>query len=304
MPDLNYEIRNYREQFNAERFRGFTAVFRETDLWIGVDRNSLRSKTEKRGKPGSRIDSPDLITRQSNTEYLKSSKGLTEKSDLFSQSGDSIIENMKELTLQKIKELRRKLDDYILTEPQFVNSLIPFYPGKDAPAEAVEMAEAASVAGIGPMSSVAGLFAREAGLNILKNFSPEEVIIENGGDIFAVVKDKLILSVFAGKSPLSDKTGLVIPPGTGQIGICTSAGTVGPSLSFGRADAVVVVCKNILLADAFATALGNEVKSADDIERVLNISEKYPEIISVVIICNDKIGIRGIYDIKILKHTK
>jgi len=251
-----YEIRKYREQFNVKRFAGFSVIFRESDLWIGVDRESLLN---------------------------------------------FIIDEMKELTLQKIKELRKNLDDYISEEPQFAKSLDPFIPGKFAPSEAVEMAEAAAKAGIGPMSAVAGLFAREAGLEILQNFSPLELVIENGGDIFAVVKDELVLSVFAGKSPLSGKTGLIIPPGTGRIGVCTSAGTVGPSLSFGKADAVVVACKDILLADAFATALGNLVKNPDDIERVLDISRRYPEIISVLIICGDKMGVRGDYEVKIIK---
>jgi len=301
MSDRNYEIRNYRKHFNTERFRGFTAVFRETDLWIGVDQASLRNIANNRIISESQTTSYEQIINHSESWNPESSKTHANNNNFCNHSRDLLIENMKELTLQKIKELRNKLDDYILTEPQFAKSLIPFSPAKDAPAEAVEMAEAAAMAGTGPMSSVAALFAREAGLTILKNFSPEELVIENGGDIFAVVKDKLVLSVFAGKSALSDKIGLVIPPGTGQIGICTSAGTVGPSLSFGRADAVVVVCRNILLADAFATALGNEVKSADDVEKMLDISGKYPEIISVVIICNDKLGIRGIYDMKIIK---
>ena len=90
-------------------------------------------------------------------------------------------------------------------------------------------------------------------------------------------------------------------PEKGKMGICTSAGTVGPSLSFGKADAVVVVCEDVLLADAFATAFGNKVKSPNDVEKVINQSEKYPEILSLLIICEDKIGIKGDFEIKILK---
>jgi ApbE superfamily uncharacterized protein (UPF0280 family) len=208
---------------------------------------------------------------------------------------------MKEIAFDKIKELRTRLDEYILTEPFFKKSLKPFQPSENAPIEAKEMAAAAAKAGVGPMASVAGLFAREVGEKLLQNFSVEEMVIENGGDIFVILKNELFLSVFAGESPLSERIGLVIPPEKGKMGICTSAGTVGPSLSFGKADAVVVICEDVLQADAYATAVGNMVKSQNDVEKVINKSEKYSEILSLLIICEDKIGIRGEYEIRILK---
>jgi len=213
----------------------------------------------------------------------------------------SFKEEMKEIALLKIKELRTKLDAYILEEPFFKKSLKPFQPAENAPSEAKEMAAAAEKAGVGPMAAVAGLFAREVGETLLQNFSVEEMVIENGGDIFVLLKNELVLSVFAGESPLSERIGLVIPAEKSKLGICTSAGTVGPSLSFGKADAVVVICEDSVLADAFATAFGNKVKSPNDMEKVINQSEKYPEILSMLIICEDKVGVRGDYEIKILK---
>jgi len=208
---------------------------------------------------------------------------------------------MKEIAFDKIKELRTRLDEYILTEPFFKKSLKPFQPSENAPIEAKEMAAAAAKSGVGPMASVAGLFAREVGETLLQNFLIDEMVIENGGDIFVILKNELFLSVFAGESPLSERIGLVIPPEKGKMGICTSAGTVGPSLSFGKADAVVVICEDVLQADAYATAVGNMVKSPNDVEKVINQSEKYSEILSLLIICEDKIGIRGEYEIRILK---
>ena len=213
----------------------------------------------------------------------------------------SFKEEMKEISLLKINELRTKLDVYIIEEPFFKKSLKPFQPAENAPSEAKEMAVAAEKAGVGPMAAVAGLFAREVGETLLKNFSVEEMVIENGGDIFVLLKNELVLSVFAGESPLSERIGLVIPAEKSKLGICTSAGTVGPSLSFGKADAVVVICEDSVLADAFATAFGNKVKSPNDVEKVINQSEKYPEILSMLIICEDKVGVRGDYEIRILK---
>ncbi len=213
----------------------------------------------------------------------------------------SFNEQMKEVAQAKMETLRKKFDDYIAAEPFFKKSLKPFHPSENAPKEAIEMAVAAEKAGIGPMSAVAALFAREIGEEILKNFSVEELVIENGGDIYVLLKNDLVLSVFAGESILSERIGLVIPAQNNKLGICTSAGTVGPSISYGVADAVVVVCEDILLADAFATALGNKVKSPDHVEKVIKQAEKYPEIQSLLIICEDKIGVKGENEIRILK---
>ncbi len=214
---------------------------------------------------------------------------------------DSFQPEMEKIALEKIKLLRDKFDKYIQAEPFFKKSLKPFNPTEIAPPEAIEMAMAAEKAGIGPMSAVAGLFAREVGEEILRNFIVDEIVVENGGDIYVLLKDELVLSVFAGDSILSERIGLIIPPGKNKFGICTSAGTVGPSISYGKADAVVIICDDILLADAFATALGNKVKSPNDIEKVIKQSEKYPEILSLLIICEDKIGIRGDYEMRVLK---
>lgn len=214
---------------------------------------------------------------------------------------DSFREEMKEIAFQKMKSLREKFDSYIQQEPFFKKSLKPYKPSENAPEEAIEMAVAAEKAGIGPMSAVAGLFAREIGESILKSFPVQEMVIENGGDIYVLLKDEMVLSVFAGESILSERIGLVIPAENQKLGICTSAGTVGPSLSYGKADAVVVVCEDILLADALATALGNKVKSPDHVEKVIKQAENFPEILSLLIICKDKIGIKGENEIRILK---
>ncbi len=84
---------------------------------------------------------------------------------------ESFNDKMPEVALNKIKSLRNQLDEYIKTEPFFVKSLKPFQPAETAPSEAIEMAVAAEKAGIGPMSAVAGLFAREVGEEIIQNFS-------------------------------------------------------------------------------------------------------------------------------------
>jgi ApbE superfamily uncharacterized protein (UPF0280 family) len=244
---------------------------------------------------------PRTYRTQFNTERFKGFAVTHLETDLWiGVDPESFKKEMKEAALEKIVSLRKTFDDYIASEPFFKKSLKPFQPKDEAPKEAKEMAVAAEKAGIGPMSAVAGLFAREVGEALLQKFLVNEILVENGGDIFADLKNELVLSVFAGESILSERIGLVIPAQS-HLGICTSAGTVGPSLSYGKADAVVVVCNDILLADALATALGNKVKSPDHVEKVIKQAENFPEIQSLLIICEDKIGVKGENEIRILK---
>jgi hypothetical protein len=82
-------------------------------------------------------------------------------------------------------------------------------------------------------------------------------------------------------------------------GICTSSGTVGPSISFGKADAVTIVSSSATFADAAASCIGNMIKSADDIHLGLKRCEAFPEVKGVVIITGDKMGVYG--DLELVK---
>jgi ApbE superfamily uncharacterized protein (UPF0280 family) len=77
------------------------------------------------------------------------------------------------------------------------------------------------------------------------------------------------------------------------LGICTSSGTVGHSLSLGSADAVIALSSSAALADAAATALGNMVKIADDIPAAVEKAQSIEGLYGVVIIVGNKMGIWG-----------
>ncbi|NQU86788.1 MAG: UPF0280 family protein [Mariniphaga sp.] len=245
---------------------------------------------------------PRLYRQQFNKDRFYSFVTIHRETDLWiGIDNASYVPEMEDRAYKKVVELRKKLDKFIIEFPEFEKSINPVLPGKETIPEAREMAYMATKTGIGPMATVAGLFAQEVGKDILKNFQVKELIIENGGDIFFQLKEDLVLSVYAGKSALSEKIGIQISALETPLGVCTSAGTVGPSLSFGKADAVMVACKNIILADALATAFGNKMKSASNIDAVLKLSEEYPEILSLVIICEGKVGIRSNFEVKVLK---
>lgn len=214
---------------------------------------------------------------------------------------DSFQEEMKAAALTKVKELRAILETYLLIDPVFGKTFEPRRVEPNAPEIVRIMAEAAERAGVGPMAAVAGAFSEAVGRYLMDRFDIQELVVENGGDIFLKINRNLLMSVFAGNSPLSEKIGIEIPAEESPLGVCTSAGTVGPSVSFGKADAAMIVCKNTALADAFATGFGNRVKTPEDVQTVINQTEQFPEIRSAVLICRDKIGIRGKFEMKLIK---
>jgi uncharacterized protein len=200
--------------------------------------------------------------------------------------------NLETQALESIKRHRQPLEDYIKGHPDFYHSLEPVEAEEGAPPIVTDMAEAAETAGVGPMAAVAGAVAEAVGRDLL-SFSPE-IIVENGGDIFMKTARKRKVGIFAGaKSPFSGKIALEIDPEDCPLGICTSSGTVGPSLSFGYADAVIILAGSAALADAAATAVGNNIKTAADIDREIGQAGSRYGISGLVIIKDDRIGLWG-----------
>jgi len=186
---------------------------------------------------------------------------------------------------------RAALEGYIQRHPGFSAAMQPYPVENDAPGIVREMAEAAAKAGVGPMAAVAGAIAERVGRALLE-FSPE-VIVENGGDIFLKSRKKRTVGIYAGKSPFSDRLALEIQASETPLGICTSSGTVGHSISFGKADAVIVLAPCTALADAAATAIGNLIKEESDIPQGLDFAREIDGLRGVVIIKNEKMALWG-----------
>lgn len=186
---------------------------------------------------------------------------------------------------------RQEIEQYIERAPEFARALAPVSVADDAPPIVREMAAAAAAAGVGPMAAVAGALAEHVGRALLDH-SPQ-VIVENGGDLFIASTAPRTVAIFAGESPLSERVGLAVKPEQTPIGVCSSSGTVGPSLSLGRADAAVALAPSAALADAAATALGNLVHSAADIRAALDRAQAIPDLLGAVIIIGDQMGAWG-----------
>jgi uncharacterized protein len=215
----------------------------------------------------------------------------------------SFHKEIVELARKEVIKLRKQMEDYIFHHPEFKTSLKPVDPAPEASGPIKAMIASGFRTHTGPMASVAGMFAHEIGEKIRHHFPVRELVIENGGDFFIFLREDLLMTVYAGASPLSEKIAVIVPASETPCGICTSSGTVGPSLSFGKADAVMVACYSPILADGWATALANRVKSSSDIEAVLKYSEQFPEILSLVIICGDKTGIRGNFEVRFIHSS-
>jgi len=205
--------------------------------------------------------------------------------------------SMEADTYAMLVELRRSMDAYLLMDPAYKAALTPYDAGLEAPNILKEMSRVSHKTGIGPMSAVAGAVAR----HVAEFLGTNEVIVENGGDIYAQACSDMDISVFAGQSPLSEKIGLHIPAADFPLGICTSSGTVGPSLSLGRADAVMIVCKDVMLADSYATAMANRIKTVNDLQPVIDRISAIPEILGAIAVKDDRMAITGQFELRLFK---
>lgn len=200
------------------------------------------------------------------------------------------------LARDAVLRYRIQVENHISRDPDFLHSLVPLAEAPLAPKIVREMIAAGRAASVGPMAAVAGAVAEFVGRDLLGR-GCDEVMVENGGDIFLHRKTSCVAAVFAGESPLSQRIGITIPAHLMPLGICTSSGTVGHSLSLGRADAVTVLAASTPLADAAATRLGNEVKSARDIEHALGVGRGIPGLLGILIVVGGQLGVWGEFEL-------
>ncbi|MDD5680472.1 MAG: UPF0280 family protein [Candidatus Omnitrophica bacterium] len=186
---------------------------------------------------------------------------------------------------------RRDILDYIDKNRAFRDSFEPIKMDDSAPDIAKEMIKKSAIAGVGPMAGVAGAVAEYVGREIL-NYSPE-AIVENGGDIFmSSLKDR-IMAVYAGKSRLSGKVKIRLAAKKMPLGIATSSGTVGPSISFGNTDATLIISHDAILSDCVATGTGNRVNTPEDFNKAIDYARAIKGILGVLIILGDKMATWG-----------
>lgn len=194
-----------------------------------------------------------------------------------------------------ILEQRLVLERYIEQDPFFQTTYEPLLCKVDAPEIVKLMCSAGETAGIGPMSAVAGTVSYLTAKYLLENGS-KWAVVENGGDIAMKVDEPYTIGLYAGESGPRN-VGLQIQPTDGILGICTSSGTVGHSVSLGVSDAATVISYDIPLADSCATLLGNQVKERnptdEQMDSYLDSIKDKPGIQGALLMVGEKIAMWG-----------
>jgi len=221
------------------------------------------------------------------TDDLIKFEVIVKETDLLIRAEKDFSKEARESVLK----YRHQLETYMAKNPAFQRSLVPLKENPYAPEIVREMIQTSQLAGVGPMAAVAGAMAECVSRDLIK--LSKELIVENGGDIYLVTSRERTIGIYAGNSPLSLKIGILISPEETPLGVCTSSGTVGPSLSFGKADAVCILARSSALADAVATAVGNIVEEEKDIESGLERGREIEGVLGTLIIIEEKMGVWG-----------
>lgn len=221
------------------------------------------------------------------TDKLTTFRVVVQETDLLVHAARKLVAETKELVL----EHRGYVEAYIKIHPEFMTTLDPWRLEGPAPNIISDMIVAGRDAGVGPMAAIAGAIAEHVGLGLLN--ITDQVIVENGGDIFIKTNTPATVGIFAGASPLSMQVGIQLDCEKKPVAVCTSSGTLGHSLSLGKADAVCVVAESCALADAAATSIGNLIQTPADINGAISAGKRIARIKGIVIIAGEKIGAWG-----------
>lgn len=186
--------------------------------------------------------------------------------------------------------LRSQIKSHILSDRDFLVSLEPLEnDDEDLPAVVSKMYESSAHANVGPMACVAGSIS-EFCLNRLIGMGSAYSIVENGGDIALVNDRRVLCGIFSNNQVLGNGMAFEIRPRKNPLGICTSSGKIGHSISFGIADSVTVIAQSPSVADGLATGIANEVKgegSEDRLAGAAEYCENFREFFEGVLIISD-----------------
>jgi len=208
-------------------------------------------------------------------------------SDLFIVSKIDIYEKIIKL----LPDFYRIIQEFIKKYPSFAKTLNSFNPKDEFPDIIKKMCFASVTFKVGPMASVAGAVCQYLAQTLSKNNS--YLLIENGGDIYIKSSSDIIANLFLNNKYFKDKIKIKIKKNILPCGIASSSGTLGHSLSLGKSDLTTVICKSPIFADAAATAVGNMIINKDDIQKTIDYFKKFNEILAMIIIKDDKIGLYG-----------
>lgn len=194
-------------------------------------------------------------------------------------------------------DMRTDLKDHIFRNNEFSLAIEPLNVSDDDLSDIVfKMYESSIHADVGPMACVAGTIS-ELSLDYLIERGSKYSIVENGGDIAIVNDRKVLCGIYSNNEVLGNSIAFEIKKRKKPLGICTSSGKIGHSISFGDADSVTVIGKSPSLCDGLATRIANSVNgesSQDKVASGLECGDEYREFFDgALIICGENVGTIG-----------
>ncbi len=72
-------------------------------------------------------------------------------------------------------------------------------------------------------------------------------------------------------------------------------------MSLGRADAMMIVCRDVLQADSYATAFANRIQTVNDLQPVIDRIQTIPDILGALAVKDDRLAVCGQFDFRIFK---
>lgn len=190
---------------------------------------------------------------------------------------------------------RAILKFFVKNNPVWQNSFVPMHT-KD-PAPIIElMEESAEICDVGPMAAVAGALADRMQMVMLENKHVQVAVVEDGGEIAINSAEDIVIALYVLSNSLKAKLGFKFAGGSTAVGLGTSSGQFGHSISLGEADTATIFAKNAALADAAATKICNAVKGEDhekSILKGLDLADKIDGLYGVFITRGKFIGKKG-----------
>jgi len=217
------------------------------------------------------------------------------KLEVSYRESDILVSTDREVSLEVVQSLLSRyysqIEAYIEKKPDFKKSLSPISFDNSAPPIVKKMIESSQITKIGPFASVAGAIASYVGEELL-NFC-EEVVVENGGDVFLKIKTPKFLGVYLGEEFSPKNLTLKIKNKDHSFGIASSSSVIGHSLNFGKANLLTIICRDTILADGLATALSNRIKNPQDAKALIQDAKKLDAVEAMLIAIENKIYLWG-----------